>query len=131
LLISHRDLIWTKQKAIRGRIWFKVLKRVERAIVDLAIRCVDWVRSARLEEIIVEIIEKLDNALKNDFDVLVERVGRPLAEKLSRIASAWGNVSAFAWVSGKAFLRYLTILHLNTPAVFRVESIERKPYVAS
>jgi len=127
LLISRRDLIWTKQKAIRGRMWFKVLKRVERAIIDLAIRCVDWIRSARLEEIITNIIEKLENAFVNDFGVLIELIGRPLAEKSSRIASAWGNVSAFAWVSEKAFLRYLTVLHLNAPAVFRVGSVERKP----
>lgn len=128
MLISRRDLVWTKQKAIRGRMWFKVLKRVERAIVDLAIRCVDWVRSVRLEEIIARIIEKLENVFVSDFDVLVERVGRPLAEKLSRIASMWGNVSAFEWASEKAFLRYLTVLHLNTPAAtFRVGSVERKP----
>jgi hypothetical protein len=131
LLISRRDLQWTKQKAIRGRMWFKVLERIERAIVDLAIRCVDWVRSARLEAIIANIIEKLENAFVNDFDMLVERVGRPLAEKLSRIASAWGNVSALAWGSEKAFLRYLTVLHLNTLGVFRVGSVERKPYVVS
>jgi len=49
-LISRRDLVWTKRKAIRGRVWFRVLERVERAMVDLAIRCVDSVRSVRLEE---------------------------------------------------------------------------------
>jgi len=75
-LISCRDLVRTKRKAIRGRVWFRVLERVERAIVDLAIRCVDSVRSVRLEEIMVRIIEKLENAFVNDFDLRIERVGR-------------------------------------------------------
>jgi hypothetical protein len=68
----------------------------------------------------VRIIEKLENAFVNDFDLRIERVGRPLAEKLSRIASVWGNVSAFAWVSERAFLRYLTVLHLNAPRAHQI-----------
>jgi len=74
----------------------------------------------------MEIIERLKSAFVDDFDVLIERVGRPLAEKLSRIASGWGNVSAFTWVKERTFLMYLTVMHLNMPSGFRVGRIERK-----
>jgi len=126
LLFSRRELVWIKRKAIRGRVWFRVLGRVERAIVDLVIRCVERVRSVKLEEVIMEIVERLENAFADDFDVLIERFGRPLAKKLSQIASKWGNVSAFAWVRERTFLMYLTVMHLNMPAVFRVGWVEGK-----
>lgn len=119
-MFSRRDLAWVKRKAIRGAVWFRVLGKVERAIIDLTIRCVERVRSATLEEIMATIVERLENALVNDFNVFIERVGYPLAEKLSRIASGWGNVSALTWVKERAFLSYLTVMHLNMPAGFRV-----------
>ena len=75
-LISRRDLVWTERKAIRGRVWFRILERVEGAIAGLAIRRVGSVRSARLEEIIARIIEELENAFVNNFDLRIERVGR-------------------------------------------------------
>jgi len=119
-VLFRRDLVRIKQKGIHRRVWFKVLDKVERAIVDLAIQCVERVYSVKLEEIIEGIIERLENAFVDDFSELAERIGRPLAKKLSRIASRWGNVSASEWARERAFLKYLTMLHLNTPAVFRV-----------
>lgn len=57
-MTSRQDLVRIKSRALRTRVWFKALSRGERAIVDLAIRCVEKVRSSILAGAISNIVGK-------------------------------------------------------------------------
>jgi hypothetical protein len=48
--------------------------------------------------------------------------GRPIAEKISMIAQAWGNTSAVKWSVDSAFIRFLEVTYLNTPSTYRAVS---------
>jgi len=120
LLFSRSGLALIKRRAMRRRVWFKVLNRVERIILDLTIKCVESVRSPKLTRIVATIVDKLANAFKNHLKRLMEEVGCPLARKLSRIAQNWGSVSATRWAEDHDFIQYLTVMCMNTPAMFRL-----------
>jgi len=87
--------------------------------MSLTIRCVEKVRSLLLTRILSEIIEKLAEAMKSRVERLMNSVGRLLAERLSQIAQRWGNPDAHRWATNQAFIRFLTIVHMNTPPMFR------------
>jgi len=105
---------------MRRRVWFKVLNRVERIILDLTIKCVETVRSPKLTGIVATIIDKLANAVKSQLKRLMEDIGCPLARKLSQIAQNWGSVSATRWAEDHDFIQYLTVTCINTPAMFKL-----------
>jgi NAD-dependent DNA ligase len=91
-----------------------VLDRTERALINLTIRVVDAVRSSKLAKVLSKPVEKLRESMKSLVDRARE-IGRPLAEKLSRIAQAWGNGSASAWVEDRTFVEYLGLSALSEP----------------
>ena len=105
---------------MRRKVWFRVLDRIERAIINLTIGCVQRVRSLKLERIISTIVDKLTNAMKSMLEKLMEDVGRPLAQKLSRIAWNWGNKSAVQWAEDHIFIQYLTIMQMNILKTFKM-----------
>lgn len=109
-----------KVKALRRRVWFKVLNRMERGLVDSVIKVVDRVRSALLAKVLGSIVKKLSTALESKVKRLMREVGQPLAEKVSLIAKSWGHKSAFKWVKDKGFVLYLTITAINTPSLYRI-----------
>ena len=108
-------MAFIKQRALRRAMWFKVLDRVERAIINLTIRCVKRVRSPKLTRIMTTIVKKLTDAMKSRFKRLIEDVGRPLAHKMSQIAKAWGYVSAVRWAEDSGFIQYLAVTQMITP----------------
>jgi len=112
--LSRPYLSAIRVRAIRRGLWWRVLSRVERATVDLTIRVVDCVRSRLLSEILMKIVGKLEEAL-NAVELMVARVGRPLALKLSRLAVGWGYTEAESWASDSTFVRYLAVTALNSP----------------
>ena len=118
MLLSRPYLSAIRVRAIRRGLWWRVLSRVERATVDLTIRVVDCVRSRLLSEILVKIVGKLEEAL-NAVELMVARVGRPLALKLSRLAVGWGYVEAKDWASDSEFIRYLGVMAMNKPCFGR------------
>ena len=87
-IITPLKMISLKQRALRKRIWFRVLDGTERAIVNLTIQVVKEVRSDILSNILVSISEKLNEVLLSPVVKFTETVGRPLARK---IASAVGR----------------------------------------
>ena len=103
-----------KAKALRRRVWFRALSRVERCIVDLTIRCVEKVRSPFLARTILNIINKILKTLESGFLQKVNKVGSAIAEKVSRIALGWGNVSASSWKHDSDFIRFLGVSLVNT-----------------
>jgi len=105
--LTRETLARTKRKALRKRIWFRVLTKLERGILDLTIRCVERVRSPLLERSLTTILSKLSDAPEKGYLYVVEKIGRPLAAKISSMAKSWGNESAQDWWRDLALIRYL------------------------
>jgi hypothetical protein len=111
-MFSRGELVSIKQKALRRRIWFRVLDRTERALVDLTIRVVDAVRSSRLVKVLSNPIEKLREAMKT-IPERAREVGRPLVERFSRIAQSFGNSEAEGWAEDEFFAEYIGLCAIN------------------
>jgi hypothetical protein len=107
VLLSVGELVEARKVAQRRGVWFRVLNRVERGIVDLTVKVVDCIKSGRLAKVLEAIVEKLQLALENKADRLVRNIGLPLARKISNIAVSWGNLLASKWAEDLAFARFL------------------------
>ncbi|MCK4952429.1 hypothetical protein KAS14_01390 [Candidatus Bathyarchaeota archaeon] len=90
--ITVMQLVEIQRKAMRRRVWFKVLERTERAILQLTILCVNRIRSPKLTKIVKDIVVKLKEAMKGRVKKLT-KLGRKLALDLSQIALNWGRFS--------------------------------------
>ena len=119
-MLEKEKLVKLKSKAIRSGVWFRALSRIDRALVDLTIKVVHGMRSFTLARIVFSIVEKLEDALENRFFLnALKGVGFSHARKLSLFAQKWGNVSARNWEFDLSFARFLAIMHLNSPGVFK------------
>src|SRR2546426_4727852 len=106
--ITREVLVGLKTRGLRWRVWYWALDRMERGLVDLTIRWVDKVRSRRMTETLMRILEKLAQALQTGMGRVLGR-GRVQAARASELAVGWGNGSAFYWRLGKGFLRTLVV----------------------
>ena len=113
-VFCKRELVKWKARAFRGRVWFKVLNRLERGLVDSVIQVVDMVRSTLLKNVLSSIVRKLQSALESPVTRMVREVGQPLAKKISAVAVSWGNLSAQCWKDETSFIRFLAVMHVNT-----------------
>ena len=104
--LTGRKLAGLKTRALRKRVWYRVLDRVERGLLDLTIRWVDNVRSGRLAEMLLRILAKLARAMEQGM-ARVLAVGRGLALQASLLAVRWGNSQAYAWRFDESFWRGL------------------------
>ena len=107
LKLTRGALVRIRRKAVRRRCWYNVVSRVERGIVDLAIRCVEQVKSIKLLAVRTKILVRLIRAFGPGYMERVEAVGRPLAVRTSEIARSWGNKEAVKWRDDPALIRYL------------------------
>lgn len=105
-------LVKLRQKAQRRRVWFR-LKRVERGLMDLAIKVVERVRSLVLARSLTCVIKKLMEAMESEVARLMRTVGPRLARRLSEIAQGWGNKAACLWAVDLGFVRYLAVMQKN------------------
>lgn len=112
------ELAKIRSMAIRRRVWFKVLNRLERGLMNLTLKVTNKIRSKVLAKAIYSIVRRLLEALESKVDLSIRRVGVPLAKKLSLIAQKWGYNSAGNWSSDISFIRFLAVMHLNNPKVF-------------
>ncbi len=119
ILLTRNELVKVKTKALRRGVWFRVLSRVERGLVDLAVRLVERVRSFVLARSLSLVVKKLLDAMESEVARHMRTVGRPLAQQLSLIAQNWGNKSAVEWAADLGFVKFLTICHMNTSDMFK------------
>ena len=105
--LSIGKLIEAKKLALKRRLWFKNLSRVECGIIDLTVRYVATIKSIKLANVVTAILSKLQSANESIVDKLVKKVGLALARKISEIAVNWGNHLASKWAEDHAFARYL------------------------
>lgn len=118
LALTRRGLINLKSRALRSGGWFRSLGRVERALVDLTIRITYQVRSMVLAKALLSIIKKLENASENRVSHAISQFGFLRAQRLSLFAQKWGNKCAQIWMFDLSFARFITIMHINSPALF-------------
>lgn len=118
-MLRKERLLKLKLKAIRCGVWFRALSRIDRALVDLTIKVAGRVRSFTLAKILFSVVKKLEEAFESKVLRVLREVGLPLARKLSLFAQNWGNSFAKNWASDPSFARFLAIMHLNNPGVFK------------
>jgi hypothetical protein len=118
-MLRRKRLLKLKLKAIRCRVWFRALSRIDRVLVDLTIRVADVVHSSRLAEALFSVVKKLEDGLEGRFSRSLKEVGFPLARKLSLLAQKWGNDLARNWMSDMSFAKFLAIMHINNSRVFK------------
>ncbi len=106
--LTRDTIAGLKTRALRRRVWYGTLDRVERGLVDLTIRWVDKVRSRRLTETLLRILAKLVLAMEQGM-ARVLTVGRELALRASVLAVGWGNLQAYAWRFDESFWRGLAL----------------------
>ena len=111
-MFSRSELTALRRKALRRGIWFRVLSKIDRATIDLSIRCVKTIRSPTLTRIVADIVEKIEYATTG-FLSRAEVVGRELAERAVKFALSWGNVGASNWKDDIGFTRYLGAMSLS------------------
>ena len=99
-------MVGLKTRGLRRRLWYSTLSRMERGLVDLTIRWVDKVRSGRMTETLMRILEKLAQALETGMGRVLGR-GRVLALRASELAVEWGNGAAFYWRFEREFANAL------------------------
>ncbi len=112
--LSVRAIVDAKKLALKRRVWFRSLNRVERGILDLTVRYVDNIKSTKLAKVVTAILEKLQMTIESLADKLVRSVGLSLARKISVIAVSWGNYSACLWAEDRSFAKYLAFCSIKT-----------------
>ena len=91
-----------KTRALRRRLWYRTLDRIERGLVDLTIRWVDNVRNRTMTKVLLRILGKLAHALEQSM-ARVLAIGKELALNASRLAVEWGNNQAISWRFERGF----------------------------
>ena len=114
-LFTKSFLRGVRSEALRKRVWYRVLDRVERGIFNLTCGIVDRVQSGVLGSVLVEIIDRLRKAAKGDFVKFVESVGCERAVRFSGLARGWGYGSVRGWLKDLRFARYLALVEFNAP----------------
>ena len=106
LELTKNSLWRAKLRALRNRVWFRVLSPVERGLLDLTIGWVDQVKSTKLANILDGILTKLLTAMNHGTSGALQR-GCALAQRISEWASGWGNTAAKEWGIDLNFQRAL------------------------
>jgi hypothetical protein len=112
--LESDELARIRLMAVRHGVWFKVLNRLERGLIDLSLKVTRKIRSKILARAICSIVKKLLEALKSKVRLAMHQMGISLAKKISQIAQNWGNKTAHTWANDLGFIQYLTIIKVNT-----------------
>ncbi len=111
--LDKRSLIAIKRKSVRMGVWFRELNGIERGIMHLVIRCVDTVRSSMILQTLASIVVKLQRA--TNYFCRLERIGLPIAERMSDVFQKWGNKEAAKWKYDRAYAIHLGLDRINGP----------------
>ncbi len=110
LELDSSFLVKVRKEAKSRKVWYRHLSKVERGILDLTIKFVGQPKSPRLIDLLAKIVVKIKASLASPLQKLMEKIGKPLARKLSIIAKSWGNQNAEKWAEDEGFVRYLTVM---------------------
>jgi hypothetical protein len=115
-MITGSFLRKVRRRALRKRVLYSALDRVEQGILSLAGRLLDSVKSKMLGVQIVKILAKLKKALNSDFQKHVESYGLEKANFRIEQAENFGNL--VDWLSME-YACYLAFLDYNNPIGWR------------
>jgi len=76
-------------------------------------------------KVLFTIVKKLTNTLETRVTRMTREIGKPLANRISLLAQAWGNISAAKWSADKRFIRFLTVIAMNASSTKRFEALGR------
>jgi len=117
LSFTWRVLEAVRRIALQKRVYFRALHPLERAILDLCIRCRVTARSKVLLNILNNIMSKISIALMSFAEQLAV-LGRPLAVRMAAIASDWGNQDAVSWATDLRYIQYLGLIIYKTKRLY-------------
>jgi len=103
------------RKALRRRVLYSALDNSDRGYLYLAMKAFDEIRDEEVGKIIVKILARLKEALKNPFARVMESYGVAKARQLSAVAVEWGYIAAQRWAYETGYVKHLTNNELNTP----------------
>jgi hypothetical protein len=110
-----------KKKSIRANnSWYRLLGLDKRRLIEAVIQTVDKIKSSLLLKILTPLVERLLQALggiPGFMGILAYGMlsyGQSHAKRVSRVAFEWGNSLAAQWADDKGFIRFLTIMDINS-----------------
>ncbi len=112
-ILSVRNLLTLKQKALRRGLWYKAINRLDRLLVNLTLKVSRNIQSKTLLTELLVVVQKLQTASESKLEHAIRTVGFPLAQKLSIFAKNWHCTLAEKWATDKGFACYLAIMNLN------------------
>lgn len=112
--VERTHLMKLRLKAMRAGVWFRALRNIDRALVNLTIEVVRCnVYSTSLIHRLLTVTTRLEGLLENKLSRATREIGFPLACKLSILAQSWGNKLAQVWSKDLEFAKYLAVMKLN------------------
>ena len=107
-IISQEYLRKVRYTAVRKRVWFRVLDRVERGIFNLTISYVEKVQSHVLAGVLVKILVKLRDGSKSVFIRHVESYGYMKIRLVVEQAMVFGS-EASGWLMDRGFAEWFAL----------------------
>lgn len=114
-MLTRGFLLKIRRRAIRKRVYYSALDRLERGILDLSARLLDSAQSVVLLQQLFEIVMKLEEALKGRFQRYVESFGVRRVAQIIMQAVKFGYREAVGWLRDPGFMEYLAVMDLNSP----------------
>jgi len=112
LIISKSYLRDVKGCALRKRIWYKALDKLERGIIDLTINIVECAKSKILVQEITKILAKLESAMRSRFTRHYETFGLEKLRNVVETARGFGSKVCSEWYT-QSFALLLTLNDYN------------------
>ena len=112
-MLTRGYLLKIRHKAIRRRVYHRALDRLERGILELSTRLLDEVRNLVLLEQLLDIVNKLEEAVKSRYQRHLESFGARRVTEIILQALRFGYKEAVGWLRDKSFVEYLTAMNLN------------------
>ncbi|MCW4050742.1 MAG: hypothetical protein NWE89_13510 [Candidatus Bathyarchaeota archaeon] len=112
-------LVCLRRKAIRRKVFFGALDRLERGILDLSTRLLDQAKNIVLVSQLLDIVGKLEDALRSRFVKHLESYGYRRVVQVVSQAVKMGCDVARGWLMDASFAWYLTAQNLNQPMGYR------------
>lgn len=107
------QLVKFRQRALRAGIWFSVLPRIDRVLVNLTIKVADVIRSSQLANSLLALAGKIDQFVEGKFVYAIREAGFPIAAKCAALAKQWGYQAAESWETDDSYARFWAIMTLN------------------
>jgi hypothetical protein len=87
-----------KSRALRNGVWFRVIRRIDRALLNACINVAQSITNPSLVASILAVTRKIEESLETRAARYIREVGFSLASKLGALAQSLGNKDAWALI---------------------------------